>query len=361
MAAIDILLDKRVPLDALEAWCAVAMRKSGLGESDAGRAADVFVSADALGIHSHGTRQIRGLMRNVRNGRIDPKARPRIEVDLAAAAIVDGQNAMPTSCAIEGMELAMRKAASCGIGYVGVKRSNHIGALSYYSLMAARRGMIGVAMTNTDPWMTVPGGKGPIMGTNPVSYAVPTGTGTPIFLDIATSSVAVTKILALRDLGKKLPDKWLVDERGVPTDDPGSYPQKGALLPMAGHKGYGLAVLVETLSAILTGAAFLSGVKCWTSDSADPINQGQSFIAIDVGSLMNVDLFYERVAAMADEIRGSPKADGATRIFMPGEMENERLERARREGMELPETVLVNLVGLAEDVGDFEGLRKIFV
>jgi ureidoglycolate dehydrogenase (NAD+) len=360
MTAIEHLLTKKAAPEGLEAWCVQAMVKSGLDRDDAEKAASVFTSADTWGVHSHGMRQIRGLMKNVKDGRIDPKAKPEIAIDLGAAAILDGRNAMPTTCAIRGMELAMEKAAAQGIGYVGVKNSSHIGALSYYSLMAVKRGMIGVAMTNTDPWMTVPGGKGPIMGTNPISYAIPTGTDRPIFLDIATSSVAVTKILALKALGKKLPDKWLVDERGQPTDDPKDYPGKGALLPMAGHKGYGIALLVETLSSVLTGAAMLSQVNCWLNDIPKPANEGHAFIAIDIGRLMPRATFYERIDAMMAEIKRSPKAEGVEKIFMPGEMEQGRREKALQQGLALPDTVLVNLMGLAEDIGDVKGFTALF-
>lgn len=357
---IDDLLGKKASPDSLEAWCRKSMEKSGLGGEDALRAASVFTAADTWGIHSHGTRQIRGLMRNVKDGRIKARARPAAAVDLGAAAILDGHDAMPTTCAIEGMELAMAKAAANGIGYVGVRNSSHIGALSYYALMAAKRGMIGIAMTNTDPWMTVPGGKGPIMGTNPIAYGIPTGDARPIFLDIATSSVAVTKILALKALGKKLPDKWLVDEEGRPTDDPRDYPEKGALLPMAGHKGYGIALLVETLSSVITGAAMLSAVNCWLNDIPKPANEGHAFIALDVGALMPQGTFYERLGKMMAEIKAAPKAGGVDRILMPGEMEHERREKAFREGLVLPDTVLVNLAGLAEDVGDVAGLKALF-
>ena len=220
--------------------------------------------------------------------------------------------------------------------------------------------MIGIAMTNTDPWMTVPGARGPIMGTNPVAYGIPTGTDRPIFLDIATSSVAVTKILALKAIGKQLPEKWLVDEHGRPTSDPREYPEKGALLPMAGHKGYGIAILVETLSAVVTGAAMLSAVNCWLNDIPKPANEGHAFLAINVGALMSLGTFHERLAAMVAEIRRAPKAEGSDRIYVPGEMEHERREKALREGLTLPDYVLVNLVGLGQDVGDVAELESLF-
>ncbi|QQO08617.1 Ldh family oxidoreductase [Breznakiella homolactica] len=360
MSTVDHLIGKKVNPDALEAWCKKAMVKSGLTESDAAMAADVFTAADTRGIFSHGTRQIRGLMRNVRDGRIDPKAAPSVAVDIVSAAVIDGHDAFPTTNAIEAMKLAIEKAKKTGIAYVGVKNSSHIGALSYYPLMAAKEGLIGIAMTNTDPWMTVPGGKGPIMGTNPIAYAIPNGTEEPIFLDIATSSVAVTKILSMKAVGKKLPDKWLVDENGIPTDDPVNYPEKGALLPMAMHKGYGLALLVETLSAVMTGSAFLSGINCWLNDIPEKANEGHAFIALNIDALMPESEFTKRLKEMTDEIQNSPKADNADKIMLPGDIEHEKRRKAFAQGLELPDFVLVNLYGLAEDISDTEAFNSLF-
>lgn len=359
MQALEELKGKKIRLEDLESWSQKAMVARGLNNHDASLAADVFASADSRGIHSHGTRQIRQLMKNVDDGRIDADAKSIVEIDFFAAAIMDGRNAMPTTIAIDAMNLAIQKAKTYGIGFVGVKNSSHIGALSYYPLMATKENMIGLSMTNTDPWMTVPGGKGPIMGTNPISYAIPNGTDEPIFLDIATSSVAVTKILSLKALGQKLPEKWLVDENGVPTDDPSDYPEKGALLPMAMHKGYGLALLVEILSSAITGAASLSGINCWLNDEPKFSNEGHTFIAINVEKLAPNGDFQERLDSISSEILQSPKADGKT-IMLPGDIEHEKRRNTIKEGIELPEYVLVNLLGLAQDINDTESFKKLF-
>jgi ureidoglycolate dehydrogenase (NAD+) len=359
MAQLDDLLQKRVFPADLERYCADAMQRAGLSADAAAVSARVLATTDGWGIHTHGTRQIRQLMKNVRDGRIDAAARASVAAEGAAFAVLDGNHAMPLVTACSAMELAIRKAKEAGIAYVGVKRSSHIGAAGYYATMALPHDMVGMAMTNTDPWMTVPGGKGPIMGTNPIAYAIPAGAERPIFLDIATSSVAVTKILAAKALGKKLPEKWLVDDKGVPTDDPTNYPAQGALLPMAGHKGYGLAVLVETLTAMVPGAAFLSGVKCWAFDIPDKANQGHAFLAVNVGAMTPLEAFRERMDAMIREIKNAPQA-GKGRIYLPGEMEWERQEKAQREGIGLPDYVLVNLLGLAEDTGTQAALAAIF-
>ena len=245
----------------------------------------------------------------------------------------------------------MRKAKACGIGYVGVKHSSHYGAAGFYANLAAQHDMFGLSMCNVDPCMTVPGAKGKVLGTNPIAYAAPAGAEKPVYLDIATSAVAATKIFSAKALGKQIPDNWLVDEEGIPTTDPSQYPAKGAQLPMAAHKGYGLAVMVEILTAVLTGAAILSGVKSWVADTTEPTDEGHAFIAIDISQMMPLGEFKGRMDGMIREIHAAPKAKGADRIYLPGEMEWERRTDALANGIALPADVLANLYGLAEDAG----------
>jgi LDH2 family malate/lactate/ureidoglycolate dehydrogenase len=287
---------------------------------------------------------------------MDPVAAPEIIHEGPAWAIVDGHYAMAMVTSCLAMDIAITKAKSSGIGYVGVKNSNHFGAAGYYPNMAVKKDMIGLSMTNTNPLVAVPGGKTAVLGTNPFSYAVPAGQEKPIFLDIATSVVAASKVITAKAVGKKIPDNWLVDGDGVPTTDPGNYPNVGALLPMAGHKGYGLSLMIEILSAVLTGADLMSDVKLWLEDHLGPLNQGHAFIAIDVGAIIPIDQFKARMDRLIREIRESPKAKGSVRIYLPGEMEWEKREQAMEKGMQLPEDAIDRLIGLAEDIGLDMGL-----
>jgi LDH2 family malate/lactate/ureidoglycolate dehydrogenase len=266
---------------------------------------------------------------------------------------------MPMTSSYMAMDLAIQKAKSTGVAYVGVKHSSHYGAAGYYANMAAEKDMIGLSMCNVDPCMTVPGARGKILGTNPIAYAVPAGTEHPVFLDIATSTVAASKVFAARALGKQIPDNWLVDDEGVPTTDPNYYPEQGALLPMSGHKGYGLALLVEILTGALTGAAMLGQIQSWVLDLPDPTNEGHAFMAIDVGSMMPIQEFKNRMDWLIQEVRQSPRAMGSDRIYLPGEMEWEKRDQALKDGMQLPGDVIASLTGLAEDVGlDIRDLFK---
>lgn len=334
----------------LKAFCVAAMLKSGLSQEDAELTAEVLVTTDTWGTFTHGTRQLRGLLKNVRGGRLDPKAQIEVVSEGPAWAMVDGHYVMPPATSCRSMQLAMKKAKACGMGYVGVKHSSHFGAAGYYAVMAARQGMIGLSMCNVDPVMVVPGSRGRAIGNNPLAYAVPAGQDRPVFLDIALSTVAGTKIFNAQSEGKPIPDNWMVDDEGLPTTDPSGFPTRGAQLPMAGHKGYGLAVLVESLSAVVTGAAIASQVKSWVLDIKEPTDEGHAFIAIDVGAMMPPEVFRARMDGFVREIREAPKAKGADRIYLPGEMEWERREKALAEGMVMPAYVLESLRGLAADV-----------
>lgn len=344
------LVNGHIRVERLRDFLLEAMRVRGMRPGDAAVTADVLVTTDTWGVFTHGSKQLRPLLA-LSPDRMDLRAEPSVAAEGPAWALVDGRSAMAMVSSCLAMEKAIEKARASGVGFAGVLHSNHFGGAGYYAVMAAQRDMIGLAMTNTNPLVAVPGSRSAVLGTNPFAYAVPTADGRPVFLDIATSVVAGSKPISARALGQAIPPGWLVDGDGVPTTDPSRYPEEGALLPMAGHKGYGIALLIEILSAALTGADMMSGVKLWLEKHPGPLNQGHCFIAMDVNALMPVARFKDRVAAICREIRGAPRAKGAERIWVPGEMEWEKRERALAEGLRLPEHVVDRLVGLSEDVG----------
>jgi ureidoglycolate dehydrogenase (NAD+) len=351
------LATKRVLPEDLADYCVEAMLRTGLSREDADTTATVLVTTDTWGTHTHGTKQLRLLLKNFREGRLDATATPETASEGPSWAIVDGHYAMPMVTSCRAMELAVEKAQQTGTAYVGAIHSSHFGAAGYYAVMAAEHDMIGLSMCNVDPGVTIPGARGSVLGTNPISYAAPAGEERPIFLDIATSAVAASKVYAAAALGREIPAGWLVDGDGVPTTDPSGYPLRGALLPMAGHKGYGLALLVEILSAGLTGAGMRDEVKSWVLEPSEPANQGHAFIAINVSQIMPIQEFKHRMDRLIREIKASPKARGSERIYLPGEMEWERRDEALDKGMFLPEDVVASLLGLAEDLDlDIGGL-----
>jgi ureidoglycolate dehydrogenase (NAD+) len=348
----------KVKHENLRSFCIDAMIKFGMRKTEAETTADVMVTTDLMGINTHGSKQLYLLLKNMKEGGLDVHARPEVINEGPGFAIIDGNFAMPMVTAAKAMNIAIKKAQEACIAYVGVKRSSHFGAAGFYANMAAKKGLIGLSMSNVDPCMAIPGGKTPLLGTNPLAYAVPTSDGKSVFLDIATSVSAVSKIFAAKTLGKPIPDGWLIDSDGKPTNDPMKYPENACILPMAGHKGYGIALLIEVLSAIVTDALFTLDVPCWVRDFSKPADQGHAFIAIDIKKLIPITDFNSRMEKMIDQIHDAPKAGGIDKIYLPGEMEWEKYDRQLKDGIELPEDAVINLKKLSEEFNlDFDKLN----
>lgn len=342
----------RIHPDQLRQFCVEALTSVGVNETDARATADVLVTTDTWGIFTHGTKNLRGYIRRLRGGGLGARAVPKVVKEGPAWAMVDGDSALGMVTSVFAMRTAMAKAKTAGVAYVGVRNGCHFGAAGYYAAMAVPESMIGIAVCNDRPTVTVPGARGAVLGSNPFAFAVPAGSEKPILLDMATSTVAGGKVFAAAARGEKIPEHWLVDASGLPTNDPKLFPDSATLTPMAGHKGYGLALLIETLSGVLTGAAIAQHILSWSFDDASLVTgHGAAFIAVDVNSIMPIEQFKQRVDQTIREIREAPKAKGVDRIFLPGEMEWERREKALVEGIDLPEDVAAKLRLLAEELG----------
>ena len=336
----------------LTAFSIEALTKVGVSTADARTTAEVLVMTDTWGVFTHGTKNLRGYIRRIIGGGLRKDGVPRVIVEGPAWAIVDGDSSLGMVTSAFAMRAAMAKAKAAGLGYCGVRNSCHFGAAGYYANLAAELGLIGIAMCNDIPSVTAPGARGAVLGSNPLAFAVPAGNEKPILLDMATSTVAGGKVFAAAFHGQKIPSQWVVDAEGLPTTDPQDFPHTKTLTPMAGHKGYGIALLIETLSGVLTGASITHQVLSWSfADASKPTDHGAAFLAIDVNAMMPGEIFSQRVRELIREIRESPKAKGAERIYLPGEMEWERRARALSDGIELPEDVTASLRALAEEQG----------
>ena len=358
----------RTPPGPLADFCTAAMTAEGLSPADARLTADVLIRTDMRGIYTHGTVALRRYVQLMRDGGIDVDAVPSISAEGPAWARIDARQAVGMVASHFGMSVAIKKAAACGIGMATVRRSNHFGAASAYSIMAvehaerpqaeadrpqgeAERPLIGVAMSNTDVVMNIPGGRGAEIGNNPFSYAVPARSQPPIVLDIAMSTVAGGKVASYQNRGEPLPDGWLTDAEGLPTTDPGVFTVTGALTPFGAHKGYGLALLVESLAGVLSGAGITTDILSWSKVSDDGCDEGHAFMAVDVGAMMPLDEYHDRIDELIRRMRTAPKAAGVERTFVPGEMEHDSEAVSRREGVPLTRMAAENLAGLAADTG----------
>jgi ureidoglycolate dehydrogenase (NAD+) len=336
----------------LTEFCVGALRQCGVNEADARTTIDVLVTTDTFGVYTHGVKCLRGYITRLRAGGLKADARPRVDREGPAWAIVDGQCALGMVTSVYAMSKAIEKAKTAGMAYVGVRNSCHFGAAGYYATLAAKADMIGMAMANDYPSMAILGAKKAVLGTNPFAYAVPAGKNDPIFLDIASSTVAGGKVRIAQTKNQKIPDTWMVDADGIPTTDPFLYPASASLLPFAGHKGYGIALMIENLAGVLTGTGAMWDLNNWIDGRKDiPTNHGAAFLAFNVGAIGPLDAFKNRVDQLIQEIHDTPKAKGTDRLYVPGEMEWQHRRAALANGITLPADVVESLRGLESDLG----------
>ena len=343
----------KIKPEDLKQFCMKALENIGMGHEDAAITAEVLSETDGYGTFSHGTKNLHSYIKKAKAGGIDVKAEPVIVKEGPTFAVIDAKQAMGMVSSVKAMKLACDKAAEVGIAIVTVKNSSHFGANGYYANIAAKRGMLGLVFTNTDPNMNIPGAREKAIGNNPVAFACPSRTFPSVFLDIALSNVAALKVFKAKANGEKIPSTWIVDKGGIPTDDPSRFPDEGAMQPVAAHKGYGLALLVDAISGALHGGPTSAGgsILSWVLNLAAPNNVSHTFIAINASMFCDESDYADRIEEMAVNLRNLPKAKDSERIYLPGEMEWELLWKAEREGIELPDDVLESLQNLANESG----------
>ncbi len=342
---------KRISAEALTAFTTQVLSACGVGDADAATVAAVLVASDVRGISSHGVARLKYYVSMIEAGTIDPRAQSVLVRQSATTAILDASNGLGQPVGVRAMMLAMEKAAAHDVGVVTVRHSNHYGIAGYYAMMALERDMIGVSLTNTHPAVAPTGGRRPTIGTNPIAIAVPTDESLPFVLDMATSVVPRGRLEVAARQGASLPAGWALDARGAGATNPEAA-LDGALLPLggplltSGYKGYGLAVAVELLAAVLPGSLYgpLVG-SMW--DTARPSDLGQFFMAINVAAFDEPAAFKARAGDLLRRIKDSPLADGATEILVAGEKEQRAASEAHRRGIALDPIVAAQLSQLA--------------
>jgi ureidoglycolate dehydrogenase (NAD+) len=356
---------KMINGEKLKRFSKKALVQAGMSPADAKIVAEVMVTNDMRGTYTHGSNGLRGFIKHIQGGGMNPKANISVLKEGPSYALVDGNAGSGILTSYKSMKLAIKKARKTGIAVVSVRNSMHFGAAGYYSIMCAQEGMIGIAMGNSYAIMAATGSAERVIGNSPFSYAVPWDDHTAVSLDIAMSVVSGMKIVTSEKEGKNIPDGWLVDHDGNPTTNPADFMrgarEGGALMPVGGYKGYGLAVMVESLAGILSGAAITTDIKSWNNSPDLPSDEGHLFIAIDVDKIMPLDLFKQRMNILSDRITHSKKAAGVDRIYMPGEKEIENEAKAREAGFYPGDSVMTNLRAVAEEFGmtaEFKNLNQ---
>ncbi|MFH1007949.1 MAG: Ldh family oxidoreductase [Candidatus Latescibacterota bacterium] len=304
----------------------------GSAVDEASIVAESLVRAEMRGTDTHGLPYLKLLVERIEARMVLVPTRITVLQDDGATALFDGGNGIGQVAGWKAMETSIRKAREFGIGLTLVRNTNNLGFFAFYTMHAAEQGLVGIAMGNANASISPWGGTEPFFGTNPISIAVP-GDGEPVALDMSSSIVARGKIRRAARLGERIPLGWALDESGVPTEDP-SVALKGTLLPIGGPKGYGLALMVDVLAGMLSGSTFGREIKTF-HQLTGPTGVGALTLAINVERFMPLAQFRDLLKGYADSIRGSRKAKGTTRIYLPGEIESEKEKTSRERGIEL--------------------------
>ena len=339
----------RVRPNRLETFVREVLEGVGLTSPHRDTVSEALVRADLRGVDSHGVARLGAYVDHFEAGgfTLDPD----IEIDHRGegAIVVDGDGGPGQSVGKHAMERAIELSTSAGIAFATVKRSNHFGTAAFYTEMASESDCIGIAMTNVPPEVIPFGGREPYLGTNPISVSCPTPYDYPITLDMATSIVAMGKIAHVAaERGETIPDGWAVDVNGEPTTDP---TEVRALRPVGGAKGYGLGVVVDVLTGVLSGAGPSTTAGELYADYDEPMDVGHFFLAIDVETVRDLEEFKRDVGTFIDGLKTIEPEEGVDEVMLPGEIEAKTMERNLERGVPINATVYAKLETLAERYG----------
>jgi LDH2 family malate/lactate/ureidoglycolate dehydrogenase len=338
-----------VSAQRLAAFAAAVLAAVGVPDADASLVADSLVTADLWGHQSHGVLRLGWYVNRIRAGVMQAATTPETMSDTGALVVVDGHDGVGQVLAALAAREAVGRAREHGVGVVAVRNSNHFGTAGYFTRMAAREGCVAVLATNASPAMAPWGGRRPTVGTNPWSIAAPAGEHDVMVMDIANTAVARGKVYLARQRGEPIQAGWANDADGAPTTDPAAA-IAGVILPMAGHKGYAISLMMDVLSGVLTGSAFGAAVH-GPYQAERRSGCGHLFIALDVAAFGDPDGFVRRMEQLVAEVKSVPPAQGFDEVFYPGELEARAAREHLTRGLSLPRRTLDDLRQLAASTG----------
>lgn len=351
----------RVAVTSLKAFCSSVFTSCGVSASDAAVAAEVLVAADERGIPSHGVARLGRYVAGLSDGQMLRNAEYRILRESPASILADAGGGLGAPAAERAMRAVVDKAAATGMAFGCVTNSNHYGIAGYYAMMALEKDMIGLSMTNTAALGVPTNGRQVMFGTNPLAFAAPADREGAFVLDMSTTVVTRGKIEVYDRAGKELPPGWAVDKRGLTAADPASlledmfYRRGGGIMPLGGegetyggHKGYGLAVMVDILTGLLAGSNFGPQVADTEASSA---RVSQCFAAMRIDLFRDPDEFRADMDRMLGDLRAMEPAEGAERVYFAGLKEAEAAAESRRSGVALSAKVWESLGRIGAERG----------
>ncbi len=349
-----------VKVSDLEKFVTKCFEKSGMSNEDAKITTDVLIESDKRGIASHGVARLKRYTDGIKDGIMIPDAEYEIIKETPNTLVITGNDGLGQPVSYKTMKLVIEKAKKNNIAFAAVRNSNHYGIAGYYAMMALQENLIGISTTNSFPLVVPTFGKDALLGTNPISITAPTSKERPFVLDMATSTVPRGKLEVYDRRGKPIPEFWATDTKGHPTTNPGLVlknvkeklgggllPLGGALEETGGHKGYGMAMIVEILTGILSGGAF--GPNVYGIPKA-PANVCHFFGAVNIEAFISLDEFTNSMDSLIRALLDSKKAEGQDRIYIHGEKEFILAEQ-QQEYVKLFNRVIENIKEVGESLG----------
>jgi len=315
----------RYPAEALRSFAAALLEAAGTPPGNAALVAEALVDADIEGLASHGLMQLPMYLERIERKSVDPAACGEILVDAGARLTIDARNGLGQVTAERACDIAIARAAEHGVAIVAVRNAFHFGAAGRFARKIALAGKIGIVMANTRPMLPAPGGAEAVVGNNPLAIAVPTG-GEPIVLDLAMSAGAMGKVRLAASKSEPIPEGWAQTTEGLPTRN-AAEAIKGVLLPAAGAKGFGLAVMIDLLTGGLSAGGIGSEVQPLYGDLSRPYGSANLFMAIEIEGMRPLAEFETAAATFTDRIRQSRPVPGAAPIRLPGDRAAEARSR----------------------------------
>ncbi len=354
----------RIPVSTLQSFMVDVFRAVGVPAEDAAITAEILITSDLWGIESHGVGRLKMYYDRIKGGIQQPVTRLEVVKDTPTTAVVDGGLGMGQVIAYRSMQMAIDKARRYGMGSVAVRNSSHFGIDGYYPMMAVQAGMVGMSFTNARPSIAPTFGIQPMLGTNPIAFGAPTDEPFPFLYDAATSITQRGKIEVLDRAEKPTPAGWVIGQDGsAATDTPqilkcltrgtaALLPLGGAGQELGGHKGYGLATMVEIFSAAFQGGAYLEALNDVGPDGKpQPLRLGHFFLALDVEHYIPLGDFKRITGDIVRQLRASRRAPGQERIYTAGEKEYYNAQRVRAEGVEVNANLQKNLRTMQQELG----------
>jgi L-2-hydroxycarboxylate dehydrogenase (NAD+) len=354
-------MEKVISFEVIGQFLVDILEKAGIPREDAVIVADVLSQADKFGFDSHGVNRLKTIyLDRIKQGILNPVTKIEIVREGPTTAVVDGHNGMGQVIASQSMKLAIEKAKMFGMGMVAVRNSTHYGFAGYYSLMAVQENMIGITGTNARPAIAPTFGVENMLGTNPLTFGMPSDEEFPFLLDCATSIIQRGKVELYAREGREMPLGWVIDESGESKTNSQEVLKdliagRASLTPLggigevtAGYKGYGYATVVEILSAALQQGSFMKMLTGFSDGKPVPYPLGHFFIVMDINAFTDIDSFKKTTGDILRELRASKKMPGHSRIYTAGEKEYETWKARKESGVVFSDQLLDEFSGLCK-------------